>query len=109
MNEKFADLTTLFYANALRESLPFTSENIPYRHKLKNITKNFLELYNKDVTSQLVGMYNVDGNDENFEAVSGHFEALAKTVVKVPIDELPIVVGLIEAYLEGGIRMEASE
>ena len=99
------DLTTLFYANALRESMDFTTSAIPYRHELKAATKNFLRLYNEKVTPQLVRMYNIEGNDENFEMVNAQFAELGRTIAQCPINRLYDLICLIAAFNAGEVQI----
>jgi hypothetical protein len=81
MVDKYADVKSVFFAEALRSTLP--QGKLPYRHKLKNITGNFIASYNQDVTKTMVAMY--ENHDEAFDQISDYLAKIGEEFGKVKL------------------------
>jgi hypothetical protein len=106
MQDKYGNIKTLLIACCLRDSMPQTTEAIPYRHKLKNITNQFITLYNQDVTPQLVKMYYTGENDKTFDLITSLIDQIASEICKADIQQLPLLLSLLKAFNNGEIKVE---
>lgn len=100
-NKQYNDLIVLFLSCALREAASNATQDIPYRHKLKQQMNGFIETYNREITPQLLRAYSSGDNDTHFEAINGMLEDICRTFANVRPDNYPLVVGLLTALNEG--------
>ena len=105
-NKQYNDLIVLFLSCALREAAAKATQDIPYKHKLKQQMNGFIETYNKDVTPQLTRAYLAGDNDTHFETISGMLNDVCKEFASVRPDKYPLVVGLLKALNEGKLFAE---
>lgn len=107
----YNDLKVLFFACSLRDAAAEASQDIPYRHKLKQLMGNFTTLYNREITPQLFGMYNAGENSHNFDIISAMLDDFCAEFSRVRPDQYPVVIGLLKAFNEGALfqQLEVKE
>lgn len=106
MEDQYGDLKTLFLSWALHESLPNATSAIQYRHKLKNITNQFADLYKKQIVPQLFTMYSIGDNDESSEILLASIQDIAREFNRAKPEDYPAIAELIRAFNNGDVRME---